>query len=308
MKKPSLFKVACSFVNAVPVGNTFTSKEYISVVGKQERTTRWKVNSMNPHYTSHHYKTTLKNSGFIANVKHGIWKVERHIPNWFSSGHAQVLAGYALSFNGMNRTDIIAQCDENARYAMGLVNRPIPTEDEPGDRLPKLRKANRETYQRFIWNAKEYGFTEFRTQNELAAYIENLKWPGVGNDGTKPRYAIQGNYSRIINHLMADGILTRKMVNNRWVYAVHITKDTQPKEKIRANVSVPDANVKVKPIGWVPTHLQYVYSPAATRIAENSTYAAPTKSKESLLQRLREMETAVGQLQIQLQMIIKEIK
>jgi len=303
MRNPSsLFSIACSFINKVPVGKTFTSKKYISVVGKHEALTRWKISNSNPHYTSHQYKTELKKAEFISKVSHGVWKVNRHIPNWFSSAHTQVLNGYKASFNGMNRTDIIAQCDEDAHYAMGLIIRPIPTQDEPGHKLPALRKANYETYQSFIWNAKEHGIKEFRTQNELAAYIEDLKWPGVGNDGKKPRYAIQGNYSPIINHLMADGILTRKMVNNKWIYTVHVTKSTQPREQIRASVIASDVNVKVKTIDCAPTA-------TAIRIAENSTYGAYAKQESpNILEKLQAIETLLEFLQSKVKSLIVEIK
>jgi hypothetical protein len=305
MRQPySLFSIACTFINKVPVGKTFTSKDYVSTVGKFEMPTRWKTNSNNPHYATHSYKTELKKAGFITKVRHSVWKVERHIPSWFSSGHIKVINGYTSSFKGMDRTDIIAQCDEDAHYAMGFIiretpfqNRPSPTQDEPG--LPKLRKLNYETYQKFIWSAKDLGIEEFRTQNELAAYIEDLKWPGVGNDGTKPRYSIKGNYFPIIEHLMADGILTRKKVDNRWVYTVHITNATQPKEQIRSSIVEPV--VKVKAIGGNINPYA-----SAKRIAKNSTYGAYGK-KESLLQKLYNMETTVRRLSIQLQTIIKEI-
>jgi hypothetical protein len=202
----------------------------------------------------------------------------------------------------MNRTDIIAQLDEDAHYAMGLIIRPIPTQDEPGHKLPKLRQLNYETYQSFIWNAKELGFKEFRTQNELAAFIEDLKWPGVGNDGTKPRYAIQGNYSPIIDHLMADGILARKMVDNRWVYTVHVTESTQPKEQIRAKVIASDANVKVKTIDCAPTVV-------AQRIAENSTYGAYAKQESpNILEKLNAMDAMLVLMQTQVRSLIEEIK
>lgn len=302
MRNPSsLFSVACSFINKVPVGKTFTSKEYISAVGKFEPLTRWKTSNNNPHYTSHQYKTELKKAEFISPVSHGVWKVNRHIPDWFCSAHTQVLNGYKASFNGMNRTDIIAQCDEDAHYAMGLIIREKPTQDKK--KLPRLYKANYETYQSFIWNAKSFGFKEFRTQNELAAYIEDLKWPGIGNDGKKPRYAIQGNYSPIIDHLMADGILTRKMVDNRWVYTVHVTKDTQP--QIRANVIVSDVNVKVRTIDCAPTA-------TAQRIAENSTYGAyanqPQTETINTLEKLQAIETLLEFLQSKVKSLIEEIK
>ena len=306
MRNPSsLFSIACSFINKVPVGKTFTSKEYISAVGKFEPLTRWKASNNNPHYTSHQYKTELKKAEFISKVSHGVWKVNRHIPDWFCSAHTQVLNGYKASFNGMNRTDIIAQCDEDTHCAMGLVIQETPFRDRPINKLPKLRTANRETYQSFIWNAKSFGFKEFRTQNELAAYIEDLKWPGVGNNGKQPRYAIQGNYSPIIDHLMADGILSRKMVDNRWVYTVHVTKDTQPREEIRASVIVSDVNVKVKTIDCAPTA-------TAQRIAENSTYGAyvtqPQTETTNVLERLQAIETLLEFLQSKVKSLIEEIK
>jgi hypothetical protein len=229
MRQPkSLFNKACQFINSVSVGSTFTSKEYISAIGKHENSTWWKRSNGNTHYNCHQYKGYLRKAGFISHVSHGVWKVDRHIPDWFDFGHLSIVLGYykwdtankcnITTYKGLDRSDIIAQLDHDAHHPNGV----IPTQDEPG--LPKLYSTNREAYEFFIYRVKDMEINSFKTKNELAAFIENIKWPGVHNDGNKPKFAINGNYSPVIDHLLADGWITEKFDGYRYSYVVNWTK------------------------------------------------------------------------------------
>jgi hypothetical protein len=113
------------FINTVPVGKTFTSAEYITAIGHKENVTRWKRASKNTHYNCHQYKGYLKRAGFISSVKHGTWKVDRHIPEWFDHGHLSILLCYykrdkddrynILTYKGMDRAMILAQLDKDTQ-------------------------------------------------------------------------------------------------------------------------------------------------------------------------------------------------
>jgi hypothetical protein len=214
--KQSLFNRACEFVNTVPVGSAFTSKEYIGAIGNYENSTPWKRGNGNRHYNCHQYKGYLKKAGFISKIEHGVWGVDRHIPNWFDFGHLSVLLGYGPPvYKGMNYTDIIAQLDHDAHHPNGV---------KPRKKLAKLYSTNRETYEFFIRRVKDMEINLFKTKNELAAFIEEIKWPGIASDGSKPTYAVKGNYQPIIDHLLADGWITQFFDGYRYSYTVNYDK------------------------------------------------------------------------------------
>jgi len=107
-KSQSLFNYVCVFVNTIPIGEEFTSKQFITAVGSKENSTRWKRINGDNHYNCHQYKGYLRKTGFIKNVKHGTWRVERHIPAWFTLGHLQFILGYLRThkYNGMTINEI----------------------------------------------------------------------------------------------------------------------------------------------------------------------------------------------------------
>lgn len=224
----SLFNHSCMFINTIPVGKTFTSAEYISAIGHKENVTSWKRRSNNRHYNCHQYKGYLKKAGFISNVKRGTWKVDRHIPEWFDHGHLSILLGYykwdsenrcyILTYKGMNRVDILAQLDEDAHRAMGLIS-PTPKKENT---LPKLYSTNRKVYEKFISYIIETGKREFRSQVELYVALEKIKFPQIKNND-KINKNMPNNYEPIIMHLMNDGILIFDgYSNNKKKFTVHL--------------------------------------------------------------------------------------
>ena len=96
-KQDSFFNEVAAFINSIPVGETFTSAQYINAVGDSEKTTRWKIISRNTNYRAHQYKGMLR-PHFLQHIKRGTWKVTRHIPEWFTTAHLWTLNGYANTY------------------------------------------------------------------------------------------------------------------------------------------------------------------------------------------------------------------
>lgn len=315
MRQPkSLFNKACQFVNSVPVGSSFTSKEYIAAIGKHENATWWKRTSGNKHYNCHQYKGYLKKAGFISQISHGVWGVDRHIPEWFDLGHLSILLGYykwdytakapIKTYKGMERIDIIAQLDEDAHRAMGLIPALENTAPKKKKKMAKLYKFNQEAYQTFISRCRFIDIDKFNTKNKLAAFIEDCKWPGVGNDGDAPRYAINRNYSPIIEHLIADGVITERFDGYRYSYVVN-------KEKVEA---IYKGTTWEEEMGLRGAPCQTNTAPVVTaiRIAKNSTYGAYQQNTEiqepTLLEKLQAMETQLASLTTQVRQLIELTK
>lgn len=313
MRQPkSLFNKACQFINSVPVGSSFTSKEYIAAIGKYENVTRWKNVSGNKHYNCHQYKGYLRRAGFISQVSHGVWMVERHIPEWFDHGHLSIVLSYykwdyaanapIKTYKGMERNDIIAQLDEDAHIAMGLIPKLKPTAVKK--HLPKLYSSNREAYQTFISRCRFIDIDKFDTKNKLAAFIEDCKWPGVGNDGDAPRFAIQGNYAPIIDHLIADGVITEKFDGYRYSYAVNKEKVEAIYKGYHNDIAWKNEEERIAPC---QTNAAPVVT--AIRIAKNSTYGAHAEVKDpTLLEKLQAMETQLASLTTQVRQLIENSK
>jgi hypothetical protein len=102
--KKNLFQAVKTYINGVEVGKTFTTKHLIDVVGDHEVLTWWKsVNS--PNYRTHTYKSYLRRTGFLSNPKRGVWKVEKHIPEFVTLGTIEFLIGYKKIYNGLTKLE-----------------------------------------------------------------------------------------------------------------------------------------------------------------------------------------------------------
>lgn len=285
-KQDSQFNYACRFVNSVPVGNTFTSKEYIKAIGHKENLTNWKRYNGNYHYICHQYKGYLKSAGFLENVKRGTWKVIRHIPEWFDFGHLSILLCYykwdkenrcnILTYKGMNRTDIIAQLDHDAHHPNG-----VQPNKKVENKLPKLYSRNREVYKKFLEYVASSGKTFFPTQNELYIALERIKFPFLvsrPNYGKVPCYS-PVNYDPIINHLMNDGVLTFDgYSNNRKEFTVYLptvqygdTVTTKPVEKIITENK-----------NYIQTANKIDNSVGLREVSNSMTQPIPTETKKTL--------------------------
>jgi hypothetical protein len=107
----NLFQAVKTFINNVEVGETFTTKHLIEVVGDHETLTWWKDVNSNPFYRTHTYKSYLKRTGFLSSIKRGEWKVERHIPDFVNLGTIEFLIGFKYKniYNGMTKSATIVK-------------------------------------------------------------------------------------------------------------------------------------------------------------------------------------------------------
>jgi hypothetical protein len=108
MENKNLFSAIKTFINNTPVGQTFTTKQLIGVVGSNETLTRWKNVNSNPFYRTHTYKAYLKRTGFVSFLRKGVWKIEKHLPESYNLGTIEFLLGYkGKTYNGMTREEIL---------------------------------------------------------------------------------------------------------------------------------------------------------------------------------------------------------
>jgi hypothetical protein len=104
----NLFQAVKTYINGVEVGETFTTKHLIEVVGDHETLTWWKDVNQNPFYRTHTYKSYLRRTGFLSSIKRGEWKVEKHIPESYNLGTIEFLIGYkGKTYNGLTREEIL---------------------------------------------------------------------------------------------------------------------------------------------------------------------------------------------------------
>jgi len=115
MKKKNLFQAVKKFINDTPKGETFTTKELIASVGNQEEPSSWKKWNNNPYYRTHTYKAYLRQTGFLSNVKYGVWEVKNHIPDFINLGTIEFLIGYKNyrnKYNGLTEQQIKDEIEE----------------------------------------------------------------------------------------------------------------------------------------------------------------------------------------------------
>ena len=244
-KTQSQFNYICTFINSWAPGSTFTSKQFISAVGHTENTTWWKRNSGNKHYICHQYKGYLGRAGFIKNTSRGFWRVEKHIPSWFTLGHLQHLLGYNYNserYMGLTIDELRQKLNDSTAHVITQKIDTISPKTSPANvttgssKLPKMRSANQEVYRKFLEFTKTSGKTFYETQALLYATIEKIKFPYVKGNDTQNKYS-GNNYDTIISHLMADGYITYMgSYKNRKRYKVNIEKSVNNTgEKIVTN-------------------------------------------------------------------------
>ena len=87
----------------------------IASVGNQEDSTQWKRWNNNPNYRTHTYKSYLRQTGFISNLKYGVWEVKNHIPDFVNLGTIEFLVGYKNyrnKYNGLTKQQIKNSIEE----------------------------------------------------------------------------------------------------------------------------------------------------------------------------------------------------
>jgi len=176
----SLFDRACQYINKIPVGQVFKTSDYTDEVGSYEKSTNWKQYSNNRFYVTMGYKTDLKHGGFITMVKRGVWKVTRHVPDWFDAGHLQFINGYGYDYksntrlthyDGMTKLQIIGRLrgewsPEETNYS----DLRLEHVRELADKL-KTDQTLRETYPANIEGSPEFNSAAVDSQALTDSYI-----------------------------------------------------------------------------------------------------------------------------------------
>lgn len=103
--KESLFNRVCEFINLHTPGNTYKASDLTAWCDGYETVTAYKRWNKNPFERTRKYQTMLKYSGIVTNVKHGEWRVNLHIPDWFTLAHANVMCGYHSSTRSKKTSD-----------------------------------------------------------------------------------------------------------------------------------------------------------------------------------------------------------
>ena len=94
-KDGSLFSTVVDFINAIPVGSTYSSSELVNATRGVEDVTWWKRTNNNEAYRTRTYQTYLRRLGYLQNVKRGEWKVLGHAPEWLDLGVVNFALGYS---------------------------------------------------------------------------------------------------------------------------------------------------------------------------------------------------------------------
>ena len=103
--KESLFNRVCEFINLHTPGNTYKASDLTAWCDGYENVTSYKRWNKNPFERTRKYQTMLKYSGIVTNVKRGEWKVNLHIPDWFTLAHANIMCGYTTSTRSKQTSD-----------------------------------------------------------------------------------------------------------------------------------------------------------------------------------------------------------
>lgn len=90
----SLFSTVVDFINQVPMGSAYRTRDLRNATDGVEVVTANKRWNKNPSERTLKYQTMLKHGGFIKNTRRGEWTVLMHIPEWFTLSHLQVLIGH----------------------------------------------------------------------------------------------------------------------------------------------------------------------------------------------------------------------
>jgi len=96
--KTTLITAVKNFINSVGEGHNFTTKQFTDAVEPYVNITRWNTANNNPFYRAHSYKTMIKKSGLISQLKQGLWAVEKAIPDEVTLTDFQYVSGYTTTY------------------------------------------------------------------------------------------------------------------------------------------------------------------------------------------------------------------
>jgi len=121
----SLFSAVVNFINDVPVGTTYPTRDLRNATDGIEVVTAYKRWSNNHFCRTLQYQTMLKRGGFVKNVKRGEWQVLLHVPEWFTLSHLNAIIGYPDAGYTQHGTDPVT-----GRYIYKSYNRLKMTKEE----------------------------------------------------------------------------------------------------------------------------------------------------------------------------------
>jgi hypothetical protein len=93
---PTIFQRLKYFINDkyVERDDVFSTRDMCKFVDEPStNSTPWKRWNSNPNYTTHYYLGHLRKLGCVTRIKHGHYKINAPIPEWFGSFHFEGLYG-----------------------------------------------------------------------------------------------------------------------------------------------------------------------------------------------------------------------
>lgn len=90
----SLFNKVVGYVNSISVGTSYTVSDMLDATSPEARNIKKTCFNRDPFYRNRSYQSMLKRCGFLSNISRGKWKVNQHIPDWFSLADAQKIIGW----------------------------------------------------------------------------------------------------------------------------------------------------------------------------------------------------------------------
>jgi hypothetical protein len=250
----SQFNEICEFVNSVPVGQTFTTQEYLNAVGHTENSTQWKRRNGNDYYICHQYKGYLRRGGFLKNIKRGLWEVKQHIPAWFDLGHLQYLLGYyrfdyknhrnVLTYKGLTREDIRSKLNRiegstNQQQMATISKMPSPSNDTTGSSQKSVNNIN----EKIVTNST-YGYKTENHSIVKTAVIEKIEHkdsnffnePSLSTGNEKMDIAVNvgvlESAQAVLSQFTSNDTFMRARVYNVMAQLEHISKELQEKANL----------------------------------------------------------------------------
>lgn len=95
MKQPTIFQRLKTFINGkYATYGEFSTRDMCAFVNESSTNpTPWKRWNNNPNYTTHLYLGQLRELGCVTRIKHGHYRIDGYIPQWFGSFHFNGLKG-----------------------------------------------------------------------------------------------------------------------------------------------------------------------------------------------------------------------
>ena len=246
-KTQSQFNYICTFVNTMPVGSTFTTKQYIAAIGHTEKSTWWKRTSKNNHYICHQYKGYLGRAGFIKNVSYGVWRVNKHIPSWFTLGHLHHILGYNYKgeiYKGMTQNDIREKLNASMAHVVTKKMDNISTETSPANvTTGSSQQSVNNTAEKIVTNSAY----EYKTENQpimQTAKIQKIEHkdseffnePSLSTGNKQIDIAVNigvlESAKAVLSQFTSNDTFERARVYNVMAQLEHISKELQEKANL----------------------------------------------------------------------------